>query len=851
MKLTPSLLLLTLCLSAPAEQLLVNGGFEGEYDRNGIAPDWRDNSYSSKPPCEIQYARETEGVHGGKACQRVACNRLGYLSLDRQGHAYHGAMQLLASKDLPLRKGAVYRVRVALRADRTVPVEVLLRLRKEPWTKYVTRTVAACPQWREVDCFCRSTVDDPTAAFFVRTEYLGTVWVDDASVEELTPAALEALTPPVKPGNLLLNGDFSLGRADWSGERGWDVLDDATFSVVEDHGNPCLRAEIPAGAGKIILSDPMPIVPNRPLRVSCRVRATVPTEITLSAQYQARQFELPAFCRVKKTVGPEWQTLEASGQAGFPIGTPHAFATVLFTGPGPVYLDDVVLRQDEGELPPLPLRAAVVPGRYPQALYQEGEPVGLRVVCSRPVGEAPLLKWSVEDVLGQTVLHGDWRPPVGQASLPIDAVKLPRGYYHATVRWQAGGEERRHESTFVILPPPERHGPLATSPFGGHFMLGRMHLKLARAVGLRWIRLWPPSLTTWQTVEPERGKWRWRDAEVKRLADAGFGIIGMLESPPSWAKWGDESRWQDWENYVATVVGHYRDSIHVWEVENEPNLVWWWLEKPEGGRRAQEHMLHLQHSYAVVKRVAPEAIVYGGCVGGDFSLGTDSLGFTQELIAQGALQHMDVLSYHYYHTYADPQPVDERADPIAAAIARMKQAMRATGRELPIVNSEGGTYNPAPVITTRPCAPDNYDPLDGRTVARLMVRQYVSQWAAGVERFCYYNCFIDGMPVARPWDSFVEGDGQPRPTVTAYATMTWLLDGATFERSEHPGENVWLHRFRTSLGTLVVAWSRTGTQVEHIFPKAQRAWNMAGTELPAPVSSLKLTPDPVYVLLSQ
>ncbi len=38
---------------ATAGELLVNGGFEGQYDQNGLAPNWKDNSYSSKGPIEV------------------------------------------------------------------------------------------------------------------------------------------------------------------------------------------------------------------------------------------------------------------------------------------------------------------------------------------------------------------------------------------------------------------------------------------------------------------------------------------------------------------------------------------------------------------------------------------------------------------------------------------------------------------------------------------------------------------------------------------------------------------------------------------------------------------------------
>ncbi|NSW57575.1 MAG: hypothetical protein HPY44_16315 [Armatimonadetes bacterium] len=50
---------------ACAGNLLENGGFEGEYGADGVAPGWKDNSCSSKGPLGITYARETENVRAG------------------------------------------------------------------------------------------------------------------------------------------------------------------------------------------------------------------------------------------------------------------------------------------------------------------------------------------------------------------------------------------------------------------------------------------------------------------------------------------------------------------------------------------------------------------------------------------------------------------------------------------------------------------------------------------------------------------------------------------------------------------------------------------------------------------
>lgn len=834
---------------AGAGQLLVNGGFEGQYDQNGLAPHWKDNSYSSKGPIEVTYACETVDPRRGEACQRITCTRIGFLTAERRGHAFHGAVQMPAIENVSLRKGAVYRVGASLRADASFPIEVLLRMRAEPWTRYVAETVVGRSEWRDVDYLFTSHVDDPEAAFFIRTEYMGTLWVDDASVEELTPEQLAETTAPVVPGNLLQNGGFDLERANWSGERGWDTVHDARFTVDTLDGNPCLKATIPAPLKKAIVSDTVAVAPGHPIRVSCRVRAAAPTEVTLGAHYQASRAAMPAYCKTTREVGPQWQTLAAEGQVPFRPGQPHAFVYLLFTGPGPLWVDDAVLCQDGDEAPTAVTHAAIIADRYPWGLYHDGEPTNLRILASVPPGSKPTLRWRLEDHHGEIVRSGQLQPGEGQTLSEVALPNLPRGYYHARIEWRHGDREFINESTFCRLPPSGRTGDPATSPFGAHFMVSPLHTSLVEAIGARWIRLWPPGLTLWQTIEPDRGKREWRDAEVQRLVDEGFLILGMLESPPSWAKWGEPGYWEAWESYVADVVERYKEEIHVWEVQNEPNLRWW-METTEGARRADLHIEALQHTYPVIKRVDPTATVVGCCVAGDFAEGTDPYLFTREIIERGALELMDVLSFHYYHSYAHPLPMDEEPDLIAASTAHMKQIMREAGRELPIINSEGGTYNPAPVITYRPCAPDNYDPIPGEEVARLLVRQYVAQWAAGVERFFYYNCFVNGTPAARAWDSFVEGDGQPRPAVAAYATMTWLLDGATFDHTERPTLDLWLHHFRTPRGRLVVAWTRTGTEVEHVFATATQAWDIMGREVELEATRLTLTPEPSYVLLA-
>jgi len=841
-----------LTASAPtckAANMVTNGDFEGSFGANGVAEGWVDNSYTNWGDKDITFARETVNPHSGAACQRLTCNRIGYISPERVSWIGHGAVQFIPTAPVPLRKGMVYHVRVWLRASETMEARVRLRQAGKPWWPYVDHIVVVGKEWQEVEYYATPNVDDSTVLFMIYFANLGSLWVDDVLVEELTNEAARQTVLPPPEGNLLPNGDFDLGLANWLGAVGWDNLRDPEFSIEAGESGPCLKA-VPTSAGCTVVSDVVPVTPGYPIQISCRVRAAQPVKVTFGAYFQGAQHAQWPCAYTEGQVGAEWQRLQATGDGPFLPYRTYAFLKLGVSDPVEVWLDEAQVRQDGKTTPDGHPHAAILSDRHPASLYDDQTKPTLRLFSSVPPGARPReLSWKVEDYWGRSALSGKWTPSQGRQEKPIVCTNLPRGWFRASVSWQDAGRPCRNESTFCVLPAFARTGDPATSPFGGHFMFGPIHLNLAHAVGARWMRLWPPQLTLWSRVEPEQGKWHWDDQAVRKLArDEHLLLFGMIESFPDWVRGDSPDFWSQWENYVATVVGHYQEDIHVWEVRNEPDLAWW-MSKPTGPSRAEVYLDYLKHSYPVIKRVDPSATVVGGCCGG-YERGTDGAQFADELIDLGALQYMDVFSFHYYHSNSFPLPIDEGPDPIADQVARLRARMKAAGKVVPIINSEGGVYNPGPAITCRPCAADNVRPMAPEEVARLLVRLYLAQWAAGVERFFYYNFFIGGSPYAKAWDSFVEGDGQPRPDVATYAAMTWVLDGAKFERTERPTPDQWVHHFATPRGPVIVAWMRTGTQAELTFPKALRAWDIMGRDLPLHAGGkLAVTSVPVYVLL--
>ena len=823
-------ILLALCMTSASgldQNLLPNAGFEAKSGDDGIAQGWADNS--SWADLDVEYQPETANPHSGRACQRIVCSRLTY-----------GAVQMIPTSAVPLERGQIYRVSLWLRGNVGM-VAGQVRLAPAPYTVYIERDITVSPEWQQLQYLWTSTVTDPTARFMIRFVQPGSLWVDDVAVQKLTPAEALKSVPPPQKGNLLHNGRFDLGLANWLVSHGCDYWRKADLSIDETDAGPCLRIDVPDGVHVSVASDAAAVAHGHPVRIACRARAKEPTAFSFFS----------TFCATRAQVGREWQTLRAAGKAGF--GKTHGCVRVALAGPCTVWLDDVQLRQDgqwSGREGP---SAAIVSERHPLSLYHGDEVPILRLMSAAGPAE---LNWTVEDFWGREAKSGHWRSGPGRDVKTIACTDLPRGWYRASVAWQHKGRELRNESTFCLLPPRERAAPAATSPFGAHFSLDPDGITLARAVGVRWLRLHPPNHTKWRVVEPHKGEWRWRDEAIRIARDAGFDICGSLDRCPTWASTAPPGTkdigfytgtgawvprdWREWEDYVARTVRRYRKDIHVWEVWNEPNLTSW-LRPREGQTRAQAYVEMLKHTYPIVKREDSSATVIAGCVAGALRERSSAYRFAVDIIDQGALALMDVFSFHEYIS----RSVDEGDEPIDVQIARLREHMRAAGRELPIINSEGGYSVPGTCLSYRPCPRATVPP---DKMARWLVRQYVAQLALGIKQFYFYNFFIDGSPAIRQWQGLVEGDGQPRPNVAAYANMTWLLDGAAFARTDRPAENVWVHRFATPAGPLAVAWSRTETTASLAFPNATEAWSLMGEAIPIPGDkAFTITDAPIYV----
>lgn len=119
----------------------------------------------------------------------------------------------------------------------------------------------------------------------------------------------------------------------------------------------------------------------------------------------------------------------------------------------------------------------------------------------------------------------------------------------------------------------------------------------------------------WRTVEPEKGKWLFDEADkaVAYHEKYGIEILGILAAAPEWAtgppnfeawpgKLPGSDHFEDWANYVSKLVSRYKGRIKYWEVWNEPY-----------GLPADFYFELVKKAYVAAKRARPGVQIVAPC----------------------------------------------------------------------------------------------------------------------------------------------------------------------------------------------------------------------------------------------
>jgi polysaccharide biosynthesis protein PslG len=275
------------------------------------------------------------------------------------------------------------------------------------------------------------------------------------------------------------------------------------------------------------------------------------------------------------------------------------------------------------------------------------------------------------------------------------------------------------------------------------------------AAGFRWIR----QDFQWSGIERVRGEYDFAPYErlMAHLKQYGVRPIFILDYGNDLYQEGsprtDESR-AAFARFAAAAVTHFRGRGVVWEMWNEPNIGFW---KPTPS--VDEYIALALATGKAIRAAAPDEWFVGpGVSGMDF-------GFMERCFKAGLLRYWDAVSFH---PYRNSPPETAAADFLR--VRELIERYRPPDRSIPMISSEWG-YS------------EKYPGLDLEKQSRYIVRQALSNVAAGLRISIWYDWHDDGVDPAEAEHHFgtVYNDYKPKPTYKAISTLTRLLVGSRYD----------------------------------------------------------------------
>src|SRR3990172_1819555 len=166
-----------------------------------------------------------------------------------------------------------------------------------------------------------------------------------------------------------------------------------------------------------------------------------------------------------------------------------------------------------------------------------------------------------------------------------------------------------------------------TSPYGINVFLQqeveerkvRRTLEMVKEAGFHWVK----QQVLWSEIEvPAKGQhwdekfqkstWEKYDRIVDIAREYGLELILRLDPSPQWARPDSDkietppNNYDDYGDFVYTVVSRYRGKVKHYQVWNEPNIAYEWGEKPVN---AADYVRLLQTAYRRAKQADPDSAI--------------------------------------------------------------------------------------------------------------------------------------------------------------------------------------------------------------------------------------------------
>ncbi len=812
--------------AGPPGEELSNAGFEDSFVAvaadagrkaklsGEIAGGWSDDS--AWADVELRYAADQGVKHGGNASQRLQVRAI------RSG-------QVQFVHNLALRAGRQYRASLWVRGSTPAPILLNVRQGPPPYRGYASTQAVVTPEWQQIG-LSWTQPENAAGMLMVVPTTPATLWLDDASVTDVTGRPDPSLLAPSHPGNLLADGSFEAGMGNlWNQAWNDDTVGWGTSTTVAGgtHGSRALRLVVHGRTFRLHTA-PVATVPGRTHVFSVALRSSAPLPVELKlGEGNSRIVQ----------VGADWSRFQVAGRVG---STVHGWVSVI--DPGHVADLDVDAAQiEEGDTPnafrPRFPHELVLSGGGPGRIAAAGAAVRLLPVVAPPPPTGSRLLVTVGDLAGRSVQLPPLAWPAAEIVVPAEPSR-PHGTWMVEARLVAADGTPLCDPasvTFSRLPAP-RAIDGAASFFGIHLPFSANGIAIATATGQRWLRVHDVEpFTKWAAIEPERDRFVFDDARIDAARSAGLRVLGLLDGAPWWASTGPRrsgyfARWHLpdvadadalWTRYVDRTVRHYAGRIDDWEVWNEA-----WSTKdffPKGTPQRYAQLLKL--AYATAKQANPRTTIVGVNTAGNQDTFT-----TPVLDAAGAA--FDQFSWHEYN-------VAPGGGWPAAIHDKFEAMQRNHGGARPQLVTEGG--NAGRLIGLAGGASREL----AVASAAWIVRVDAEMLAAGILRHFWYSAAFTTRAGVGSF-SAIEHDGAIKPAFAARAVLAWLIDGATCDGLVTDADSGLTRiAFRSGEGRrITVVWSAYGDRLPLAVPATATLLDLFGN--PQPGTGAMVDATPVY-----
>ena len=318
------------------------------------------------------------------------------------------------------------------------------------------------------------------------------------------------------------------------------------------------------------------------------------------------------------------------------------------------------------------------------------------------------------------------------------------------------------------LPPPVLPAGVGVNV---HFARGHERdLDLIAAAGFKFIRM----DFHWAGIERNKGEYDWSayDELTANLEKRGLRPLYILDYSNSLYEdavvfknliGGNEERETAspqkpesiaaFANWAAAGAKHFQGRHVVWEIWNEPNIIFW-KPKPD----ATQYAALALATCRTMRAADPQAtIIAPGSSGFPWP-------FLETFFKSGALEYLDAVSVHPYRDYGKgPETAGEDYRKLRGLIERFAPPSK---KSLPVLCSEWGYASHTKGV-----------PLE--TQAAFIARQQLANLLNNVPISIWYDWMNDGTDPAYNENNFgvVNNDLTPKPAYVAVQTLTRQLSG--------------------------------------------------------------------------